>query len=74
MLETPLNHDKATLAPPEGPGLGIAIDKKALRKHGERFFAMDRKRLAFFAVRDRGIKAAREMDKTKRSRLEEKGS
>ena len=69
MLATPLVHDKATLSPPESPGLGIDIDKRALRKHGERFFAMDRKRLAFFALRDRGIKAAREMDKAKRARL-----
>ncbi len=70
MLEEPLDHDKATLAPPQNPGLGIAIDKKALRKHGDRFFAMDRKRLAFFALRDRGLKAARAMDKAKRARLD----
>ncbi|MDQ4145176.1 MAG: mandelate racemase/muconate lactonizing enzyme family protein [Actinomycetota bacterium] len=69
MLETPVVHDGGTLAAPQEPGLGIRIDKKALRKHGERFFAMDRKRLAFFAVRDRGVKAAREMDKAKRARL-----
>lgn len=69
MLAEPLVHDKATLAAPQGPGLGIAINKKALSKHGERFFVMDRKRLALFAVRDRGLKAARAMDKSKRARL-----
>ena len=30
---------------------------------------MDRKRLALFAVKDRGVKAAREMDKAKKARL-----
>ena len=70
MLKQPFDHDKGTLPVPEGPGLGITIDKKALRKHGSRFFVMDRKRLAFFALRDRGLKAAKEMDKTKSARLE----
>ena len=69
MLEKPLLHEKGTLDPPREPGLGIDIDKGALRKHGRRFFRMDRRRLAFFALRDRGLKAAREMDKTKQARL-----
>jgi hypothetical protein len=69
MLEQPFLHDKATLQVPDAPGLGITIDPKALRKHGKRFFVMDRKRLTFFALKDRGLKVAREMDATKRSRL-----
>ncbi len=70
MLETPFLHEKATLEPPSGSGLGIEIDRRALRKHGRRFFVMDRKRLTFFALRDRGLKAAREMDQAKKERLE----
>ena len=73
MLAEPFVHEKATLQPPQGPGLGIKISKKALRRHAKRFFVMDRKRLALFAVRDRGVKAAREMDETKRKRLDETG-
>jgi D-galactarolactone cycloisomerase len=73
MLEQPLVHDKATLPAPTEPGLGVNIDRRALRKHGQRFFVMDRKRLALFAVRDRGVKAAREMDKAKTARLKEQG-
>jgi D-galactarolactone cycloisomerase len=69
MLAEPFEHDKATLQPPSKPGLGIEIDPKALRKHGKKFFTMDRKRLAFFALRDRGLKTAKEMDKTKSARL-----
>ena len=41
----------------------------ALRKHGRRFFAMNRRKLAFFALRDRGLKAAKEMDAAKKARL-----
>lgn len=69
MLTQPFMHEKGTLSVPAGPGLGIDIDKRALRKHGRRFFSMDRKRLIFFALRDRGIKASKEMDAAKRARL-----
>jgi L-alanine-DL-glutamate epimerase-like enolase superfamily enzyme len=70
MLVEPFLHDKGTLRVPDRPGLGIEIDRGALRKHGKRFFVMDRKRLVFFALRDRGIKAAREMDAAKRGRIQ----
>lgn len=69
MLERPFVHSNGRLRTPTEPGLGITIDRAALRKHGSRFFAMNRRRLAFFALRDRGLKAAREMDKAKRERL-----
>ncbi|MDQ3981351.1 MAG: mandelate racemase/muconate lactonizing enzyme family protein, partial [Actinomycetota bacterium] len=69
MLAEPFVHDKGTLRVPDEPGLGIAIDRSALRRYGKRFFVMDRKRLVFFALRDRGIKAAQEMDAAKRDRL-----
>ena len=58
-----------TLEVPSSPGLGIEMNPHALRKHGKRFFKMNRRRLAFFALRDRGLKAAREMDRTKQDRL-----
>jgi L-alanine-DL-glutamate epimerase-like enolase superfamily enzyme len=74
MLEAPFVHDKGTLTVPDAPGLGFTIDKRALRRYGKRFFVMDRKRLVFFALRDRGMKAAREMDAAKRARQDDKGS
>ena len=74
MLAAPFTHDKGTLEVPTGPGLGIDIDRGSLRKHGKRFFAMDRKRLIFFALRDRGIKASKEMDAAKRARLRAAGT
>ena len=69
MLEEPFDHYHGTVTVPDKPGLGFEISKKALKKYGERFFTMDRKRLALFAIKDRGMKAAREMDKAKRKRL-----
>lgn len=69
MLEEPFEHKNGTIEVPDKPGLGFTISKKALKRWGERYFKMDRKRLALFAVRDRGVKAAREMDKIKQARL-----
>ena len=74
MLEEPFLHDKGSLEVPSAPGLGFTIDKRALRKHGRRFFKMDRRRLVFFALRDRGLRAAKEIDAAKRKRLERSDS
>jgi len=70
MLAEPFLHDRGSLSVGSRPGLGFEIDRGALRRHGKRFFVMDRKRLAVFALRDRGLAAAREMDATKRARLD----
>ena len=69
MLERPFVHERGSIDVPDSPGLGFEIDKRTLRKHGKRFFAMDRKRLMLFALRDRGLSAAREMDSAKKKRL-----
>ena len=68
MLDTPFFHDKGTLEVPTGPGLGITMSPAALKKWGKRFFVMDRKRLVFFALRDRGLKASKEIDSAKRQK------
>ena len=68
LLETPFLHERGSLEVPSRPGLGFEIDRRALRKHGKRFFAMDRKRLIWFSLRTRGLKASREIDRVRRSR------
>lgn len=68
MLTEPFLHDRGTIAVPDRPGLGIQIDRAALRRHGKRFSTMDRRRLIWFALRDRGIKASREIDAARRAR------
>jgi L-alanine-DL-glutamate epimerase-like enolase superfamily enzyme len=67
LLAEPFTHDRGTLQVPDKPGLGIEIDRSALRRYGKRYFVMDRKRLIWFALRDRGLKASREIDATKRA-------
>lgn len=68
MLTEPLMAEGGRLAVPHQPGLGVTVDRRALRRHGDREFVMDRKRLVWFGVRDRGLRAAREIDKAKRAR------
>ncbi len=68
ILEQPFNHNQGRLETPATPGLGFTIDKAALRKYGQRFFVMDRKRLMWFSLRTRGIKVAREIDAKRKAR------
>ncbi len=68
VLEKPFAHEKATLEVPRAPGLGIEVDRRALSRYGKRVFVMDKKRLVWFALRDRGIKIAREIDAAKKAR------
>ena len=68
MLKEPFLHDRGVLHMTDHSGLGFEIDERALKKHGKHFFAMDRKRLVLYALRDRGLKAAKEIDATKRAR------
>jgi len=71
ILEEPFHHDRGTLETPTAPGLGIEIDRKALARYGKRFFVMDRKRLIWFSLRHRGVKASKEIDRVRRQRLAE---
>ena len=68
ILTRPFAHEQGSLDVPAGPGLGIDVDERALRKHGRRFFVMDRKRLVWFSLRDRGLSVSREIDKTRKAR------
>ena len=70
ILEEAFHHNRGTLETPTSPGLGFAIDRRALARWGKRFFVMDRKRLIWFSLRHRGIKASKEIDGVRRQRLE----
>jgi L-alanine-DL-glutamate epimerase-like enolase superfamily enzyme len=70
ILEDPFDHERGTLQAPTLPGLGFEIDRHALRKYGKRFFVMDRKRLIWFSLRTRGVKASQEIDGARRKRIE----
>jgi D-galactarolactone cycloisomerase len=68
ILEKPFQHDHGALKVPAEPGLGFTINKEVLRKHGKRFFVMDRKRLAWFSLRNRGLKVSREISRGQKQR------
>lgn len=69
ILEEPFHHDRGTLETPTSPGLGFEINRKALARLGQRFFVMDRKRLIWFSLRHRGIRASKEIDQVRRARI-----
>jgi L-alanine-DL-glutamate epimerase-like enolase superfamily enzyme len=69
ILEGAFHHNRGTLETPTSPGLGFAVDRRALARWGKRFFVMDRKRLIWFSLRHRGIKASKEIDRARRARI-----
>ncbi len=71
ILEESFDHHRGTLETPTSPGLGFTLDRKALARWGKRFFVMDRKRLIWFSLRHRGIKASKEIDRARRARIGE---
>jgi L-alanine-DL-glutamate epimerase-like enolase superfamily enzyme len=66
LLVEKYNHEKGILNPPNRPGLGFEIDFNALRKYGRRFFRMGPIGLKIFAVRDKGLKTALEIDRNRK--------
>ena len=77
ILEKPFLHDQGTLQVSTQAGLGFTINQRALRKYGQRYFVMDRKRLVWFSLRTRGIKVSKEIDrarKEKRARTKKQGN
>ena len=68
ILAQPFEHDQGVVHTPDLPGLGFEIDQGALKKHGKRFFVMDKKRLIWFSLRTRGLKASKEIDQVKKQR------
>lgn len=67
LLETPFLHQRGKLSPPTLPGLGFRIDEKALARHAKRFFVMDKKRLVWFSLRTRGLRASLEIDRARKA-------
>lgn len=66
ILTEPLIPQKGRLKIPEKPGLGIEIDKRALKRYGTRFFKMTPLRLAISSIRERGLKQSIELAKKKK--------
>jgi L-alanine-DL-glutamate epimerase-like enolase superfamily enzyme len=70
LLTQAWRHEKGELELPTRPGLGFEIDRSALKRYGVRFFTATRLRLAVRAVRERGLREASELGKTRQKRLD----
>ena len=68
LLVEPWQHDRGELQVPDRPGLGFEIDERALRRYGKRFFVMDKKRLVWYSLRNRGLKASLQVNKAKKKK------
>lgn len=68
MLVEPLVAEGGRLPVPDRPGLGIEVDRRAVRRHARRFYVGDRKRLALSFVRDRGLGVARQIGRARARR------
>ncbi|MBW2457298.1 MAG: mandelate racemase/muconate lactonizing enzyme family protein [Deltaproteobacteria bacterium] len=68
ILEEPFFHRQGKLDLPVTPGLGFRINRDVLRRYGERFFVMDRKRLVWFSLRNRGVSVSLEIEKARKAR------
>jgi L-alanine-DL-glutamate epimerase-like enolase superfamily enzyme len=68
ILEQPFTHTRGKLQMPTTPGLGISLDRRAMRRWAKRFFVMDKARLVFYSLRDRGIRASREIDAARKAK------
>ncbi len=68
ILEEPFVHHQGKLNLPVAPGLGFQINRQTLRRYGERFFVMDRKRLVWFSLRQRGLSVSLEIEKARKAR------
>ena len=69
ILRQPFQHEHGSVTVPDTPGLGIELDPRALRRWGTRISVMDRKRLIWFSLRDRGLAVAKEIDRKRRAHM-----
>jgi D-galactarolactone cycloisomerase len=53
---------------PSAPGLGFEIDWRKVRKYGHRFFKMNRFTLAYYVIKDKGLRTALELAKKKKAK------
>jgi len=74
ILEEPFFHRQGKIDLPVTPGLGFRINRDTLRRYGERFFVMDRKRLVWFSLRNRGLSVSMEIEKARKARRQRSGA
>lgn len=70
ILEEPFLAQRGKLTVPTAPGLGFAINRRALYRWGHKFFSAGKARVALMAVVDKGLKTARELGGVRDARLD----
>jgi D-galactarolactone cycloisomerase len=69
LLEQPWKQRGGQLELPTRPGLGVAIDKRALARHAKRYFVASPVRVAVSTVLDKGVLTAQTLNRTRKRRL-----
>jgi len=66
LLRKPFTHVNGFIKPSVLPGLGFDIDPTLLEKYGKRFFHMNKRKLIFHTIKDKGFFTALKLQYNKR--------
>ena len=66
ILKQPFHHDQGILHPTHDPGLGFEIDEEKLKKYGKRTFSMNKRKLALYTIKDKGLFTALRLNSNKK--------
>jgi len=66
ILRQPFNHEQGVLHPKYAPGLGFEIDSLKLARYGKKFFSMNKRKLMFYTIKDKGLLTALKLHSSKK--------
>lgn len=66
LLKRPFEHINGILQPTYAPGLGFEIDQDKLSRYGEKFFSMNKRKLIFYTIKDKGLFTALSINSNKK--------
>ena len=66
ILKRPFDHVNGVLRPTYTPGLGFEIDTDKLEKYGEKFFSMNKRKLMFHTIKDKGFFTALKLNSNRK--------
>ena len=66
ILKEPYVHDRGMITPEGAPGLGFEIDEKKLARYGKKVFSMNKRKLVFYTIRDKGLRTAMRLNSNKK--------